>query len=258
MSKSLRSKLIRVNSKDRDSILSTSSSKMVINFNTNNPNISQIHSLALKSCSIPNSQYNITTVNNSFTFSTGGVPATIPLLIGNYSITTLINALVTSAQGIAVGMGIVVDPITGRLEFSFTTNSRLLTVAEGNLLGDDMGILVGSGADVPLFLASGLPNLIGLENIYIACNELSGGDYLIDASLDQLNIFAHVPVDVPFGQIQHYLTSDQESDMIDFPSDRNLDSLTITLFNDRGEVIDLEGLNWQMILKVYFHTNSNY
>ena len=256
--KSLRSKLIRINSKERDSILSTSSSRMVIKFNSNNPNISQIHSLALKSCSIPNTQYNITAVNNIFTFSTLGVPASITLEIGNYTIAGLINALVADAVAVAVGMAIVVDTVTGKLEFTFTTASRLLSFAEGNIMATVTGILTGSLADVLLFQVSGLPSLVGLSNIYISCNELSGGDYMIDAALGQLNIFAHIPVTVAFGNIQHYLTSDQESDMLDFPSDRNLDSLTIILYNDRGEVLNLEGLEWQMILKVYFHTNSSY
>jgi hypothetical protein len=253
---SLRSKLVRINSKERDTILSSSSSKMVIKFNANDPTISQIHSIALKSASIPNTEGNITLTNNSFTFSTGGVLSTIPLLTGNYSIATLINALTSSAQGIAVGLGIVVEPITGRLEFSFTTNSRLLSTSEGNKLAETLGINNGSLIDVPLFLAEYLPNLIGLENIYIACNELSGGDYMIDSALGQLNVFAHIPVDVPFGSIQHYLTADQQSDLVKFPADRNLDYLTITLFDDRGINIDLQGLNWQMILKVYFHTSS--
>lgn len=258
MSKSLRSKLIRVNSKERDLLLSTSSSKMVINFNSNDPNLSQVHSIALKSASIPNSQYNILAPNNVFTFETLAVPFSITLTEGNYTISTLIAALIADAVAIAVGMAIIVDPITGRLQFTFTTNSQLLTIDEGNAMGNILGIRVGSLVDVASFLADSLPNLIGLENIYIACTELSGGDYLIDALLGQLNIFAHIPVDVSFGRIQHYATSDEESDLIDFPSDRTLDSLSITLYNDRGQNIDLSGLDWQMILKVYFHTNSNH
>jgi hypothetical protein len=253
---SLRSKLVRINSKERDPILSTSSSKMVIKFNANDPTISQIHSIALKSASIPNTEGNITLANNSFTFSTGGVPATIPLLTGNYTIATLINSLVTSAQGVAVGMGITVDPISGRLEFTFGISSRLLSTAEGNKLAETLGINLGSLIDVPVFLVEYLPNLIGLENIYIACNELSGGDYMIDSALGQLNVFAHIPVSVPFGSIQHYLTNDQQSDLIKFPADRNLDYLTIILYDDRGLVVDLQGLNWQMILKIYFHVQS--
>ena len=253
---SLRSKLIRVNSKERDPLLSTSSSKFVIKYDANDPTLSKIHSIALKSASIPNSEYNVTLANNSFTFSTGGVSSTIPLLIGNYTIATLITALVTSAQGIAVGMGITINTVTGKLEFTFTTPSRLLTDDEGNKLAITTGILKGSLIDVPVFEVVGLPNLIGLENIYIACTELSGGDYFIDAALGQLNVFAHIPVSVPFGQIQQYLTADQMSDTIKFVADRNLDYLSIALYDDRGLVIDLQGLEWSMHLKIYYHVNS--
>lgn len=253
---SLRSKLMRINSKERDTILSASSSNMTIKFDANNPTISQIHSIAFKTCSIPNTVNNVDTTNNSFTFSTGGVPSTIPLLAGNYTMITLINALVTSAQAIVVGMGITIDQPTGRLEFTFTTPSRLLSTADGNLLATTLGIKNGSLIDVPVFLVENLPNLIGLENVYISCNELSGGDYMIDANLGQLNVFAHVPISVAFGTIQHYISPDQESDLILFPADRNLDQMTIKLYDDRGKIINLQGLEWQMILKVYYHTNS--
>jgi hypothetical protein len=247
---------MRINSKERDTILSSSASDMVIKFDANNPTISQIHSIAFKSCGIPNTENNIDLTNNSFTFSTGGVSVSIPLLAGNYTINTLIAALVTSAQAIVVGMGIVIDQPTGRLEFSFTTASRLLSTADGNKLASTLGIGSGSLIDIPVWLAPDLPNLIGLQNIYIACNELSGGDYMIDSALGQLNVFSHVPVSVPFGTIQHYISNDQESDLLLFPADRNLDQLTIKLYDDRGQIIDLQGLEWQMILKLYYHTNS--
>jgi hypothetical protein len=252
---------MRINSKERDTLLSGSASNMVIKFDANNPLISQIHSIALKSCSIPNTVNNVDTTNNAFTFSTGGVLKTIPLLEGNYNMTSLIKALETSSQGISVGMDIVVDPVTGRLEFSFTTPSKLLPLFDtnGNTLNKAatlFGIGRGSLIDVPVYLVTNLPNLIGLKNIYIACNELSGGDYLIDAQLGQLNIFAHIPVDVPFGKIQHYLSYDQDLDMLLFPADRNLDYLTIKLFDDRGVIIDLQGLDYQFIIKIYYHTSS--
>ena len=253
---SLRSKLIRINSKERDTILSDSSSNIVIKYDANNPTISQIHSIAFKSCGIPNTVNNVDLTNNTFTFSTGGVPSNIILLAGNYTMTSLINALVTSTVGISVGLAIVVDQPSGRLEFSFTVPSRLLSTAEGNSLATTLGINNGSLIDVPVFLVEYLPNLIGLENIYISCNELSGGDYMIDAKLGQLNIFAHVPVSVPFGTIQHYNSNDQESDLLLFPADRNLDQLTIKLYDDRGLILDLQGLEWQMILKVYYHQTS--
>jgi hypothetical protein len=253
---SLRSKLMRINSKERDPLLSGSASNMVVKFDANNPTISQIHSIAFKSCGIPNTVNNVDLTNNSFTFSTGGVLSTIPLLEGNYNIAALINALVTSPQGTAVGMGIIIDPITGRLEFSFTTPSTLLGSGQ-NKAADLLGLGdTSSAVDIPLYLAPNLPNLIGLKNIYIACNELSGGDYLIDSQLGQLNIFAHVPVSVKFGAIQHYITADIESDMLLFPADRNLDYLTIKLFDDRGVLLDLQGLDYQFIIKIYYHTAS--
>jgi len=254
---SLRSKIMRINSKERDSILSASSSDIVIKYNPNNPTVSQIHSIAFKSCGIPNTVNNIDDTNNLFLFSSGGVQFGIPLLSGNYNITTLISNLVNSAPAIAVGMNIVVDPITGKLEFSFTTPSKLLPLSLGNKLATVLGIGEdGSLIDVPLWLAPNLPSLIGLQNIYIACNELSGGDYMLDPFLGQLNVFAHIPVDVGFGLVQHYISPDQDSDLILFPSDRNLDYLTIKLYDDRGKILDLQGLDWQMILKVFYHTNS--
>lgn len=253
---SLRSKLMRINSKERDMILSASASNMVIKFDANNPLISQIHSIVFKSCGIPNAQPNIDYTNNIFTYSINNVVGSITIPSGNYTMATLISTLTSSPQAIAIGMTIVVDPITRRLEFFFTVATRLLSISEGNIMATVLGISDGSTADVWSWLSHNLPNLIGLENVYIACNELSGGDYLIDSALGQLNVFTHIPITVPFGTLQHYTSPDQDLDMLLFPSDRTLDNLTIKLYDDRGKILDLQGLDWQCILKVYYHTNS--
>jgi len=171
--------------------------------------------------------------------------------------TQLISTLVNSPVALAVGMSIIVDPITKRLEFNFMSAVTLLSLAQGNKMATILGLSQGSSIPVNNWLARNLPNLIGLENIYISCTELSGGDHMIDSVLGQLNIFTHVPVMVPFGTLQHYASPDQDLDMLLFPADRNLDNLTIKLYDDRGKILDLQGLDWQMILKVFYHTNSS-
>jgi len=255
---SLRSKLLRINSAERlkAAAYGYTSSNFRLDYNLNIPDLVKVHSIVLKSCSIPNTQYNIGLENNSFLFSTGGVLSTIPLLVGNYTIAELITALTTSAQAIAVGMSIVIQSPTGKLEFSFTTNSRLYTSSEGNELGDTLGLTIGSGVDVPQFLAPSLPNLTGLQNVYIVSRTLSGGAGLIDPKLNQLAIFAHVQMISPFGTYNHYISPEERSDEIFFPSDRTLGEVDIALVNDQGVVIDLQGLEWNCIIKIYYHVNS--
>jgi hypothetical protein len=255
---SLRSKLLRVNSSERptDSAYGFTSSNFRLNFSANIPDLIKVHSIVMKSCSIPNTEYNINESNNTFTFATATVPQTITILKGNYTITTLIAALVADALAIAVGMAITVSAPTGRLEFTFTTNSELLPLASGNNMAKTLGLTDPPTGDVALYLAPSLLNLSGLQNIYIVSKVLSGGASFIDPVLSQLAIFNHIQVTEPFGQYVHYTSPEEASDEIFFVADQTLNEIDFALFNDRGRNIDLQGLDWNMIVKIYYHVTS--
>ena len=256
-SSTLRSKLVRINSANRkkDPVYGYTSSNFRLDFNINIPDLVKVHSIVLKSCSIPNTQYNINSNNNSFSFLAGMTETSIFVPEGNYTIDELIDELVTSGVGEFYGMTISVSFPSGKLQFTFNTPCSLLNAEQGNAMASTLGIMVNSGP-ITNYIVDSLPNLTGLQNIYIVSQTLSGGTGMIDSTLNQLAVFSSVQMTVPFGQFMHYISAEEQSDEVFFPSDRTIGEVDLILYNDRGQNVDLQGLDWSMILKIYYHVTS--
>jgi hypothetical protein len=209
----------------------------------------------LKSCSIPNTQYNIDVHNNTFSFLAGFDETSINVAPGNYTIDELIDELVTSGVGEFYGLGISVIFPSGKLQFTFNTPCSLLNYEQGNYMAPTLGIMVNSGP-ITSYTVDSLPNLTGVQNIYIVSQTLSGGTGMIDSTLNQLAVFSSIQMTVPFGQYMHYISAEEQSDEVFFPSDRTIGEVDLILYNDRGQNIDLQGLDWSMIVKIYYHVTS--
>lgn len=255
----LRSKLVRINSSSRKkaAVYNYTSSDFRLDFNLNIPDLIKVHSIVLKSCSIPNTEYNINDTNYTFSFIAGLDETTIVIPFGNYTIDTLIAAIMDSPQAEFYEMTIQVAQPSGKLQFTTNTNIQLLNAEQGNAMAQVLGILTNS-PPTSNYIVDGLPNLLGLQNIYIVSQALSGGVAMIDSSLNQISVFSQIPMNVPWGNVNHYTSPEEQSDEIFFPSDRTIGEIDLTLYNDMGRIIDLHGLDWSMIIKIYYHVASIY
>ena len=72
-----------------------------------------------------------------------------------------------------------------------------------------LGIMVNSGP-ITNYIVDSLPNLTGIQNIYIVSQTLSGGTGMIDSTLNQLPVFGTIQMIVPFGQYMHYVPGGAE------------------------------------------------
>jgi hypothetical protein len=263
----MNSVLIIVDSKDRVSY-SPSTSDFVLNFQ-NNPILNRVHSFFVKSVSVPNVEYNIhgtyqfEPANNLLYIETsgGGLQAVITVPVGQYSLAQLITVLQNSATGVAVGLTIVQDPNTGKLTFNSTAPGGIKIYARGDpaisplnsTLAPNLGILSTNAAFSSSIVAAGLPSLQGNQNIYVSSVKLSGGGTsLIDSRINNLQSITTVPCDVPFGEVIHYETSEYEKDYIKAAGYLNLRELDIKLYNDYGEILNLQGEPFTMIIKAFY------
>jgi hypothetical protein len=248
-------KLLRISSLERDLAQSESSSSFRLNFN-NASAVQGVKRIVLKNISIPNVGYNIvSTENDTFSFRVATVQKDILVPEGFYSINELITALEADAEAIAVGLSITLNTITGKLQFTSTTPIQYLS-APTNSMARTLGILQGTVSDVALFDAEGLPDLTGDTELYIASEALSDGANLVDAVLQAVPVLGIVPIRVPFGSIQHIEVSDADVDEVvylDQDTGKSIQSMDIKVYNDRGKIVNLQGLDWVMILKLYYN-----
>jgi hypothetical protein len=255
-----RHNILRISSHEK-----TQSSESNTNFTVNYSNddaTSSITRLILKSIDIPNVFYNITNTggastngNNEFTYRTGAVNTTVSIVEGQYTLNTLITAL--ESQTTSIGMGITLSPLTKKLVFTFTSPTQMLTVADGNDMGDVLGIKTSDTVNGTSHSAQNFPDLAGIQEIYIVSQSLSDGSNLIAPGGKCLPILAQIPITVDFGEIQHYSSNSPELDDVIFPSLRfgtNLRNISIQIVDRYGNQLDTGGLNLTIIVKVFHNS----
>lgn len=246
----LRHKLLRISSKDRD-VLSDSTSDFHVNVN-NVKELQIAKSIVVKQITIPNVFYNITSRNNSFTYNIASTPTTVSIAEGQYTVTTLIAALEAAAVGIT--LTITQDTTTLKLSFTSATAVEFLDIDSSSIaevLGIEYG--TGSGADVTVYTATGLPDLSGHQNVFVESTTI-GTSNLIRTNGVTSHTIAVVPITVPFGVVEQYVSQHTEIDDVDVDAINGKDHshIDIRLVDHDGNTMDLNGHHVSIVFKVYY------
>lgn len=241
------SKFLRVTSRDRSS---KSNSQYDILFTTRDVDLHQIKRVELKTAIIPNTQYNVNINNNTWNFinsANGGTNYTIP--VGQYTVTSLITELESQVPGLTVTQSTLTDKLSFTMSSgTFTMESDRTINKMAEVLGVSTTVAGASGTEV----CDSLPNLTGLTNVYIASSALSSGASMIASENDKTSIFCSVPITVPYGSTQvHDESGSDTHDYTSFPAHKNISNIDIQLLDDKGFEVDLNGLEYEFIFRVY-------
>ena len=245
-----RHKLLNVTSRRRIRESSASTSDFIITLN-NAQGLQQVKSVVVKQATIPNSMYNVSSYNNTFTYKIAGVENSVSITQGQYNVTTLIDALETALVG--VGMSITVNELTSKLTFTTTTAIEYLPYPT-NPMGDVLGINNGSGGDLSVFTPVGSVSLEGLKNVFIYSDKL-GENNLINSQGKTFSFLGVIPIEVGYGGIEHYVTQHSELDDHDSLSvvhGKNVQVIDIKLTDVNGNILELNGHDVDLILKIFY------
>jgi len=247
--------LIYINSDDRTPE-SKSTSDFMVSYGNNNK-LSRVRNFFIKSISIPNVSYNVYLASpeynvpevNVFTYSSGSITVTP----GFYNMTQLINAIVSDPLAIADGMSITVNPITGMLTFTTTSPVSYFNLDDGNSMARLLGIDISSVAPGLSFTANNLPDLSGINNVFVSSNALSGSA----TQMIQLKTNKPYVIDIPINEAAHgfylnYETQHYELDEIAASAYFNLNTVDIQLYGPYGRLIDLHGLPFNMTIRAFY------
>ena len=249
----LRHKLLRISSEDRNFANSPSTSDFVTTFG-NMDGLQNAKSVIVKQISFPNIFHNINATNRILTYNIGGTPSTIQIPIGQYDVTEFITALENAGTGI--GLDLTLNTTNNRMLLATTTAVQWLDIKQGNAMAEVLGITVGGGStgDVNAFTPIGVISLGGPHNVYVESNTL-GETNLVGSDEKTINILAVVPITVPYGGVEHYISSHSEIDDVDSTSLRhgkNIQKIDIRLLDKYGEVMDLLGQHITIVLKIFY------
>ena len=215
----------------------------------NDANLQKILMIAVKEVTIPNSQYNIRANYNNVLYLSSGV---FILPAGQYSASSLIDALNDLQSNVEFSQ----DPLTYKIE--------VISGSSSTIINGSYSVIKPMGGenlyDIPLTSTkstfSKLPDLTGSRNFYVGSNTLSDGNSMISPTLPKMGIIAVVPNTSNFGSISYYNSNEQKLDEIFYPSQihgKNVTSIDLQLRNLDASFVDLNGLDWSILIKVYYN-----
>ena len=211
--------------------------------------------ISLHTATIPYSFYNIRSgVNDVIGFLVGGLDYNLTLEEGNYSAFSLLNLMKTHLEAHANITTATITYSRETLKFKFNVSASvsvilyLLTTTAKDLLGLTANLDIASG-EVSSQKAVDLNDAI--HGLYVRQNLASKGT--LDTSQGIFsNILARIPITTNAGGIIFFTPSaNQHETMISVPL---IQTIGIRLTDDKHRTIDLNGLHFQLSIKLsYIH-----
>jgi hypothetical protein len=241
-----------INSKYREASGSKSTSDFIYSIGES----LEVSSVAVKSISMVNSEYNVRENYNTLLGNIGG-PTDTPLVfpVGQYTVIEIMAQLVTLLNAWVGGTNTAVkNNLTGKIEITTTTAIKFKT----DLITSPVAQLLGLG-DQPGFYpaavsttinATFLPALQGSNNYHICSNILGQGQGSLLVNNKKRAIISTIPSNVDFGGIIHYESTDIELNKRVFNRPINIQTMDIKVLDDDSQIVNLNGSNIEIVLQV--------
>ena len=220
----------------------------------NDPILQKITMIAVKEVTIPNSTYNITSKNNAFFMSDlSSNTYTFRITPGQYTITSLITHINSNPSNIYFTLAQDINTLKIKATRIYPTPLQFITGTDN--INNALGIVAPLLFNVNTSFQN-LPDLSGIRNFYVVSQTLGDGNAMISPTLPKMSVIEVVPNNVNFGQICYYNSNEQKLDEIFYPSQlngKNISYIDLKLVSIDGQPIDLNGLDWSILLKVYYN-----
>lgn len=234
------------------------------------PTLQKISRVSVASITFPNQGYNINDsgggANNEFSINVNSVTSEYAVTAGFYTTTSLSVAVAAAVQAYLTSLGnaqtftLAQDTITQKVSATYGAGaSGVNTLYLEEPAGDTTSVWDFLGFEPEVKLTSGvasaaknLPNLGGLKEVIVQSNIISPGN-LIDVGGKQVNGLVCIPINVPFGVSQVFECKVDNLCEISYNPPRQMQEVDFTLTDKRGNVINLNGGNLTINLKVWFN-----
>lgn len=247
----LRKKLVSISSAHRDSGTSSDFRASFVDSKV----FTNTHRIKLDKVSIPNSFHNLPT--STFSYVISNLPATwreFTIQKGQYSSTDIINLFATYVATYAGTEALTIDNNTKK--FVMTSSSGNIGIGFSNMgLDTDLGYLLGfENIEYVATTANAVnsPALHGEQTVYVHFDFLTGNCLSLRNSQLQQDVLTMVQMsEVAFGETLHYIGN--EYDSVEFANGKNTSNFRCYLTDGNGVILDLNGLDFEMLLTIYYH-----
>jgi len=194
---------------------------------------------------IPNTAYHIKTgINDTFQLREGADTDTITIPAGFYTSSTLVAALTTACNVPATHNNITAsfDSTTGKLSLTDSTPDNLSIVGTAPALGWSVATATPSAtitADNVLLLSTVNTFQVHISNcegqVRNGTGSISDPSFIVEVGSENSQEYVH------------YKASEDLQQLIHFPVEQS--ELRITLKDEQGRAVDLNGADWAFILR---------
>lgn len=240
------------------------------NFVVPHPKIQNLFHFKLDGYSLTNSWYNVTEDNCTFTVRSGGVDyassanvvAKIP--VGSYSsleflMKTIQNQVNLFSKALSPSWEVEIgrNPYTNFVEITRGTTNYIGITGEGwKMLGFQIqpGIALFTSSTTGTLTAVDAPDILGGHYIYVCSNQLTAYETNISSTTNHFsNLLFKIPIQGSFGSI--ILGGPQGDFSYNSPAYRPID---ISLYNEKGEVLDLHGGHFELTITFISHNEVTF
>jgi hypothetical protein len=203
-----------------------------------------IKSMRVRNVVIPNTFYNINSNNNVVIISEGGVDTSVSITPGFYSIDQIVSQLTSQLTAASTNVttytatySVLTMKITitssASMTFKWTTSSGAWPLG---FVANTTGTSHASTNVVQL----------STNNIYLYSKALNDGVWVSENGTS--SYILSIPLSVSPMQVQEY-RNDQDKPIPFYGTDRDFEQVDFELRDDRGNVLDLNGSNWQCTIE---------
>lgn len=230
--------------------------------------ISKSYHMRLENTLLPKSFYSVDANFNVFRIAEqGGGTIVVTIDVGSYTILELLTELENELDTNTTNSNnyvLTYDDITNKVAFQFTgtsTNATIQTIASGSTINQIIGVGKEdtdfiTGNDNTFVITAGqtaaqgeLPNCVDLDtkSYIVVKTDISSNNYY-DNNQKQ-NVAVRVPINVDRNIKQHFSNDGGHKTLLN--SKAPLSSISFSLEDEYGNVIDLCGIDWSTELIIY-------
>jgi hypothetical protein len=209
--------------------------------------------ISIENATLPSSWYNVpsgTTI--SFFRGDTGTTSSYTIPAGNYDAFTLCTAINTNWTAFtALGLKISYSISYNSLGFSWTIAGPFPFVqvytSNSYIFGQgDVSLTVAGSATATTYFPKQM-NLTGVNLYLIVCDEAPTQNYSLQLSGNIIGSIQNAAAN--FGVT---IWQNQSNLRYLVPTNRQIDQITIRIYNERGELIDFNGVSWSLTIKITY------
>jgi len=214
----------------------------------NSLDMSDVKRIVLKSVNITNAFGNVDVHNNKFYFTVGGAPFVATIPIGNYDAAGFMRyvADAITSTGATTCTGASYNETSYHVSLTCTTPFAALSMYDvlsqyGEY--DSLNHIIGAhpfttSAEAQSETYDGIINLSGVSHVHVESQALAAG-HSADSTGHIRSVIAVVPMTTPFGATSHWSPNNHMLSMVDFASDRAINTVDIRITDHIGNTLTL-------------------